>query len=849
MSDIVKDSFEKALGQKKVVFQQQKPLLNYELNLAQDILNDLNTDLTKFSLGNNFYGDSFKVTAGNLPNEIFINKGVFYHEGVALYLDSTKRESTPVAPINEPRTDYVYVEYKIEEVDSPIDPLIGFVTTREEQLKFDIKFSTGNFPSISEEEINFNSSDKSINLEKGFFPDWMRIPNTKFATTSANNSGSPFYTVVSSPNPRTIIVSEPLLNESLNDIRFRKLNDDLKILREFRAYRNKFFIIARLNRFPDINLVSNIEDLRESTTYNFVEKGCKVSSVGGLFAKVDEGSLYVGRFSRFIEKNQPNLELEDNSLNYVYVDIDGYVLSSVFEPTSFHVMLAEVTTRVGNIVRIEDTREFTPISYSNIFGNGSGTGETGFTSIVHSFECGEDILLNDAVYLSESNTIGRASSSTLSRMPCIGIATEEVPQGQVENIVTFGIITNSSWNWTPGETLFLSTSPGRIIKNNQVETTIGNLQFVQRIGFAISPTKIFVKPELMYVSKNSNAETPLIVLRENGLFEVMGPSDRISPDRLNFLAIEVVHNSTRFNILPGRYSIDNQTIQFNGQLIELGISGTTYKPKAIPENHFNKLYFTLDNLGVVKMYEGVPSSNLTSVLEPVIPTNEIPIAIINIQDDGNSLGGSIIPITRSNVLDKRSWLNLGSIDNSSFKPYYYNSTNILISKGEAWFNKYYVNLQESLIVPVSTTDGNYYIYLNLNNVIGSQLNSIADISSIFISNLTANQVDRRKFIPLAQYSVSSGIITRSSFKTYSSKFWEYRSAEFEDEQIFSIEAPVSGLTNFSLSYNFLEEDFLKITVNGIEVYESKDYTKNPSLNRVNFNYPILTGAEVRIRKV
>ena len=64
MGDIVRDSYDKSLGQKKVVFQQQKPLLNYELNLAQDLLNNHNIDLTKFSLGNNYYGESFLVKKG-----------------------------------------------------------------------------------------------------------------------------------------------------------------------------------------------------------------------------------------------------------------------------------------------------------------------------------------------------------------------------------------------------------------------------------------------------------------------------------------------------------------------------------------------------------------------------------------------------------------------------------------------------------------------------------------------------------------------------------------------------------------------------------------------------------------
>jgi hypothetical protein len=850
MGDIVKDSFEKHLGQKKVVFQQQKPLLNYELNLLQDILNTHSVDLTKFSLGNNFYGDSFKVRSGNLPNEIFINKGIFYHEGVALFLSTDKRVSVEPNPVSGSRSDYVYVEYQTVEVDSPIDPLIGFVTTREEQLDFEVKISVGEYPVLEEEEISFTASNKTITLKNGAFPDWMRIENTQFTTTSSNNQGVPFLTVISSPSPNTIIVEQTLTTETLNDVRFRKFTPTLNIAREFRAYKNKFFIIARLNRFSDIALVSDIEDLRELVTYNYVISGCKVSHVADLDIAIEEGSLLVGKLSKFIEDDQPNLTLEDNSLNYVFVNTNGEVLTSLAEPTEFHVILAEVTTKNGTVVRIEDAREFTPISYANIFGSGGGTGETDFISITHPFKASENIIAKDAVYLSGEDTVGRASASIITRMPALGIATEDCATGQIDNVVTFGIISESSWNWTPGEVVYLAPSSGGLIKASQVSTFITNSQFVQRVGFAVSQTKLFVKPELMFIRKDTSAEIPLVVMRDNGRLEIMGPTDRLSPDRLNFLAINIIEGTTQFNILPGRYFVNsNISVDFSGGAIEIGISGTTYKPSAMLSNYYNKLYFTLDSNASVKMYQGVSASSLVAVSDPVIPSDEMPLGIVYIQDDGNGLGGSIIPLTRSNLIDKRPWLNLGSIDDAAFKAIYFNNTNILVTKGDAWFNKFYVTLPASLIVPINTTNASYYVYLNLNNVTGSQLNAVANSTCVEISTLTPLQIDRRKFVPLAQFNVSSGIVVRSSFKTYSSKFWEYRDSEFENEQIFSIESPVTGSVEFNLGYNFIPEDSLKITINGIEVYETKDYVKDASLNKVTFNYPVLTGAEVRIRKV
>lgn len=849
MGDIVRDSYDKSLGQKKVVFQQQKPLLNYELNLAQDLLNNHNIDLTKFSLGNNYYGESFLVKKGTLNNEVFIKKGTFYHNGLALDLTTDKRLSVPVAPGSGSRIDYVYVEYSVNQVDSPADPLIGFVTTREDRLSFDVKVSQGAYPSLTPEQIVFNSTDNSISLTNGSFPDWMRIPNTQITTSSPNNAGSPFLTVQSSPDPKKIILNETLSDEILHDVRFRQYTITLEIPKEYRATSNNFFVIALLNRVAGINTVDSIADFRNSAVYNYVEKGCDVYDAGGLNIGVNEGSLYVSENSHFIEDTQPNLALTDDSLNYVSVSVSGNVEVSTSKPNDFHVMLAEVTTQSGSIYHIEDVREYTPIAYNNIFGNNGGSGETDFPSMVHAFKAGENILGNDAVYLSSSNTIKRSDCISSSKLPVIGLAVDDIAAGNIDYVVTFGIIEESSWNWTVGESIFLGPSPGTIIGSSDVSTFVSDQQYVHRIGVAISPEKIFVKPELMYIKKDSSAEVPLVTMRDSGELEVMGPNDRLSADRLSPLAIQINDNTQTFQILSGRYYVaGNESIDYPGDLINMGTSGTTYKTKAIPPNFYNKAFFTLDDGGVLHMYEGIPSASEANVQYPNVPEDELPIGVITFQDDSNGLDGSIIPLNSLSLEDKRPWLNLGPIDEVSFKAIYRDDTNIYISKGEGWFNKQYVRMSDYQIIPVNTVDDDYFVYLNLNNTTGSGVETIANTSSFDILTLSPDQVDLRKLVPLAKWSVVGGVVSKISFKTFNSKFWEFRDSEYSGEQIFPNLSSSQNLFNVT-NYNFIDQDYLRVTINGIEVYESKDYVKDGNTNTVTFNYDVLTGAEVRIRKV
>lgn len=144
MADIVKDLYDKNLKQDKVLFQQKKPILNYEINLAQDILKNRNIDLAYLGLGNNFSGDAFKVYEASTPNEIKITKGTFYHLGRPIQITQDITVTGLTTPFTGDRTDTVFVEWYVEEIDATKDPSIvesgiGFETARQERLNVTVK--------------------------------------------------------------------------------------------------------------------------------------------------------------------------------------------------------------------------------------------------------------------------------------------------------------------------------------------------------------------------------------------------------------------------------------------------------------------------------------------------------------------------------------------------------------------------------------------------------------------------------------------------------------------------------------------------------------------------------------
>lgn len=859
MTEIRRDILDKSVRQRKLIFQQQRPLLNYELNLVQDILSDNIEGLTKASIGDNYSGESLQVFKGDMPNEVVIRKGTFYHEGVPITLTSDKRVSIGAAPSSGMRYDVIYATWRKIQVDSLADPLIGFVTSKQERIHLDLYYELGSeYPqNVPPEVITFDSDSKTITLDRGDFPDWMRIPGTAFRTNVRNNLGDPFFSVASSPDSKTIVVNENIANITLSDARFIEYSSSLDIPKEYRAFRENIIVLAVLERYP---ASYNINDSRPAMANNFVVSGCIPSKpISGLTVDVSEGEFLVSNDKEFIE-DDTSITIADNSFNYIYLDNLGELQYSTSEPSEAYVALAEVQTLNGEIVDFRDVRKFKPAgggSSRSSEASGVGSGLTGFTTISQNFISDDNIDYSDLVFLDTNSKVKRASASSKDSMPVVAIANQATALGQKNTFVTYGLIEDSGWSWTPGEDLFADVDNGNITNAAGVEF-FQTGQYIQRIGVAVTSTKIFFKPELTIYRKDPDAEIALLTLRDNGDIEVMGDDDRISPDRLNFLASAPTDPaSSAFNILPGRYFLESaEAIDFLGQFINMGMSGSNFRTTAIPAFFFNKAYFTLDKTGTVKMYEGIPSASVPSE-DPVIPDTEIPLSVVIFEDNGSGVDGSIRPILREHIIDKRPWVNIGQIDDGALRAIYRSDTQVLVQAGEAWISKKYFILEDNLVIDIPTSDGDYYFYFDISNVPDSGSDLDIPVTS---ANFTASfqqplNLSRRDFILLARYTVSSGVILRNSFRTYKSKYWDYQDRPYLAEQTWELTTPedtfvtTSSATLNNEPFSFTDRDFLKITINGMEIFEGEDYVKDGNTNTVTMSYPILTGAKVKVRKV
>lgn len=120
MNNTSRDSFEPSKNYEKVIFSQQRAVIDFELNELQDRLRYNQTSSNRLFFGDGPVGDAFLVEAVSGQNKVTVRPGSLLHQGsiVSLTETITINLSVPVGA----RNDLIYLEWWLEEVDSDDDP-------------------------------------------------------------------------------------------------------------------------------------------------------------------------------------------------------------------------------------------------------------------------------------------------------------------------------------------------------------------------------------------------------------------------------------------------------------------------------------------------------------------------------------------------------------------------------------------------------------------------------------------------------------------------------------------------------------------------------------------------------
>lgn len=100
------------------------------------------------------------------------------------------------------------------------------------------------------------------------------------------------------------------------------------------------------------------------------------------------------------------------------------------------------------------------------------------------------------------------------------------------------------------------------------------------------------------------------------------------------------------------YFTNGQLVELPDLTISLGVGGSNEAP-ASPANQYRKglIYITIHS--AIEIIWSEPNANPNAITRPAVPRGVIPVSVVTIQDDGNAVPGSILPIFEADLKDAR----------------------------------------------------------------------------------------------------------------------------------------------------------------------------------------------------
>ena len=142
----------------------------------------------------------------------------------------------------------------------------------------------------------------------------------------------------------------------------------------------------------------------------------------------------------------------------------------------------------GSLVFSDGTR-----SYVRFDGNPSA--DDTFNGISAYMQAGEAVEEYDLVYVHSDGKVKEADADAAGTMPVIGIAVNDIANEADGTILLHGYVRVNSWNWTPGQLLYASTTTGGITAT----APSGSGDQVQVVAVAVNADTIYFNPSLTIV--------------------------------------------------------------------------------------------------------------------------------------------------------------------------------------------------------------------------------------------------------------------------------------------------------------------------------------------------------------
>ena len=138
---------------------------------------------------------------------------------------------------------------------------------------------------------------------------------------------------------------------------------------------------------------------------------------------------------------------------------------------------------------------FNDTTRSNVRFDGNPATDHTFNGISAVMQAGEAIEQYDLVYVHSDGKVKEADADAAGTMPVIGIAVNDIANDAEGDILLHGYVRVNSWNWTPGQLLYASTTTGGITAT----APSGSGDQVQVVAVAVNADTIYFNPSLTIV--------------------------------------------------------------------------------------------------------------------------------------------------------------------------------------------------------------------------------------------------------------------------------------------------------------------------------------------------------------
>lgn len=241
-----------------------------------------------------------------------------------------------------------------------------------------------------------------------------------------------------------------------------------------------------------------------------------------------------------------------------------------------------------------------------------------------------------------------------------------------------------------------STSPYRI-RLDEVpdrDSGLGLPEFTEVLSMPTQAGTFYVDWVMGYIWFHPSDRGRVVNPRYFGKGSLIDATDINNITRELTLARQVTHRlrpsvqdvpNRSIRIDRGSFFIGNKEVSFLGNNnIRLGPGGE-FETSALPQNNFNKLLFTISDDGRLKRYEGTPGATTSLATAPGIPSGEMPVCVVTVQDDGSSGPGTIKVITQRDIKDLRVFLQVPAAEHRYLSIYHEG----VPVEGEIFFDGFY----------------------------------------------------------------------------------------------------------------------------------------------------------------